>query len=113
MSFSRLLGCNDGVTQINIHREAEKGTDFLLCASLLLRDRNWQILHTLIGKYTSYNSVFLILAYVKNFFVIMKLKLKTIASDHHYLTGKHKRFNVTATENSQRMPKLSTRNCRL
>ena len=25
----------------HIHREAEKRTDFLLCASLLILDRNW------------------------------------------------------------------------
>ena len=59
MSFSRLLGCNDGVTQINIHREAEKKEPIFFCVRLFYYvTETGNFLHTLIGKYTSYNSVF-------------------------------------------------------
>jgi len=35
----------------------------------------------------------------------MKLKLQTLAGNHqfHYLTGKHKMFNVNVTENEVKM----------
>ena len=45
----------------------KKGTDFLLCASLLILDRNWRIFFPCIKEHVSYNSVYLILTCVKNF----------------------------------------------
>jgi len=45
----------------------KKGTNFLLCASLLTLDRNWWIFFVYIKERMSYNSVNLILACVKNF----------------------------------------------
>jgi len=30
-----------------VHHEAEKGTNFVLCASLLILDRNWRIFYVM------------------------------------------------------------------
>jgi len=52
--------------QMHIHREAEKETDFLLCASFNTRQKQ-VIFFTYIKESISYNKMYLILARVKNF----------------------------------------------
>jgi len=50
-----------------IHREAEERNQFSSVCIFLMLDRNWWIFFTYINESISYNSVFLILACVKNF----------------------------------------------
>ena len=53
------------VVVVVVHREAEKRKQFLSCTLML--DRNCEFFFTCIKESISYNSVYLILARVKNF----------------------------------------------
>ena len=55
------------ITYYVLHREAEKRNQFLLCASFLILYRNWWIFFTYIKEIIGYNSVYSILACIKNF----------------------------------------------
>jgi len=61
------------IKKTNYTVRREKRTDFLLCASLLILDRNWLIFSDYIKERMSYNSMYLILACVKNFaYIVIK-----------------------------------------
>jgi len=59
------LLCSRGLL---LHQGRKKGTNFLLCASLLILDRKWWIFFVYIKEYISYNSVYLFLACIWEFF---------------------------------------------
>jgi len=58
--------CRVGGTVKELHREAEKKEPIFFCVHILMIDRNWWIFFTNIKESLSYNSMYLILAYVKN-----------------------------------------------